>query len=79
MANDSPAAARNGRRTSVAPSRPPTAGPATRGLARALLNSAFAAHPGRGCTLVATEAGRPLYESLGFRAVATTTWYTSGS
>ncbi len=46
----------------------------SRGLARAALSTAIAAHPDRSCTLVATDAGVPLYESLGFRTVATTTW-----
>ena len=45
------------------------------GLGRALMTTAVAAYPSRVFTLVATEAGRPLYESLGFRAVATATWY----
>ncbi|GAB3981697.1 GNAT family N-acetyltransferase [Plantactinospora veratri] len=45
------------------------------GLGRTLLTQAIEAHPDRPFTLVATEAGRPLYESLGFRTVATTGWY----
>ncbi|MEU4565372.1 GNAT family N-acetyltransferase [Micromonospora sp. NPDC023956] len=45
------------------------------GLARAVLTRAVRAHPGRPFTLVATDAGLPLYESLDFRRVATTTWY----
>jgi GNAT superfamily N-acetyltransferase len=45
------------------------------GLARALLTRAIRTHPGRPFTLVATDAGLPLYESLDFRAVATATWY----
>ncbi|AVT38525.1 hypothetical protein C6W10_21080 [Plantactinospora sp. BB1] len=45
------------------------------GLGRALLTQAIAAHPDRPFTLVATDAGRPLYESLGFRTVATAGWY----
>lgn len=45
------------------------------GLARAILTKAIRAHPDRACTLVATEAGRPLYESLGFGTVTTATWY----
>lgn len=45
------------------------------GLGRALMSTALAAHPARASTLVATDAGRPLYESLGFRAVATATWH----
>ncbi|BCY10651.1 GNAT family N-acetyltransferase [Actinoplanes sp. L3-i22] len=48
----------------------------SRGLGRALMNGVFAAHPDQVCTLTATEAGRPLYESLGFRTVATATWHT---
>lgn len=40
------------------------------------MNGVFAAHPDQVCTLTATEAGRPLYESLGFRTVATATWHT---
>ncbi|MFI1991617.1 hypothetical protein [Actinoplanes sp. NPDC020271] len=46
-----------------------------RGLGRAILNRAFEVHPDRPFTLVATEAGRPLHESLGFRTVAMATWY----
>ncbi len=45
------------------------------GLGRAIMTTAIAAYPSKVFTLVATDAGRPLYESLGFRAVATATWY----
>jgi GNAT superfamily N-acetyltransferase len=45
------------------------------GLGRAIMTTAVAAFPTRTFTLVATEAGRPLYESLGFRAVATAAWH----
>ncbi|BCJ75659.1 hypothetical protein CS0771_52030 [Catellatospora sp. IY07-71] len=45
------------------------------GLARALLTAMLAAHPRRTATLVATEAGRPLYAALGFVTVSTATWY----
>ena len=45
------------------------------GLGRALLTTALAERPDRVFTLVATEAGRPLYESLGFVTVAMTTWH----
>jgi len=48
----------------------------SRGLARAVLTAAIAARPDQEFTLVATEAGRPLYESLGFATVATATWHT---
>lgn len=40
-----------------------------RGLARALMEASIAASDGAVVTLVATEAGRPLYESLGFAPV----------
>ena len=45
------------------------------GLGRAIMTTAVAAYPSRVFTLVATDAGRPLYESLGFRAVRTATWH----
>jgi GNAT superfamily N-acetyltransferase len=45
------------------------------GLGRAIMTTAIAAYPSRAFTLVATDAGRPLYESLGFRAVGTSTWH----
>ncbi|MBE1489440.1 GNAT family N-acetyltransferase [Plantactinospora soyae] len=45
------------------------------GLGRALLTRAVRARPDRPFTLVSTDAGRPLYESLGFRTVATTVWH----
>jgi GNAT superfamily N-acetyltransferase len=48
----------------------------SRGLARAVLTTAIAARPDQVFTLVATEAGRPLYESLGFLTVAMATWHT---
>lgn len=47
-----------------------------RGLGRALLSTAIAAHPDRPFTLVATDAGLPLYESMGFVPVGGTAWYT---
>ncbi|MFK3979008.1 GNAT family N-acetyltransferase [Micromonospora sp. NPDC050397] len=46
------------------------------GLGRALMRQIIQANPERPITLVATDAGLPLYESLGFQVVATTTWYT---
>jgi GNAT superfamily N-acetyltransferase len=46
------------------------------GMGRAVLSTALAARPGRPWTLVATDAGRPLYESLGFETVSTATWYS---
>lgn len=45
------------------------------GLGRAVMGHVVGAHAGRASALIATEAGRPLYESMGFRTVATTTWY----
>ena len=48
----------------------------SRGLARAVLAAAIAGRPDHEFTLVATEAGRPLYESLGFATVATVAWHT---
>jgi GNAT superfamily N-acetyltransferase len=50
-----------------------------RGLGRAVMEAGLAAHPERQATLVATDAGLPLYERLGFRAVSTMTWYTRQS
>jgi ribosomal protein S18 acetylase RimI-like enzyme len=47
-----------------------------RGLARAVLSAAIAARPDHVFTLVATEAGRPLYEALGFEVVRMATWHT---
>jgi GNAT superfamily N-acetyltransferase len=46
------------------------------GMGRAVLATALSARTDRPWTLVATDAGRPLYESLGFRTVSTATWYT---
>jgi GNAT superfamily N-acetyltransferase len=46
------------------------------GLARAIMAKVLAAHPDRPATLVSTEAGEPLYRSLGFATVSTATWYT---
>ncbi|HCT78218.1 MAG TPA: hypothetical protein DGG94_10845 [Micromonosporaceae bacterium] len=46
------------------------------GLGRAIMTTAVAAHPARLAALVATDAGAPLYRSLGFAEVATSTWYT---
>ncbi|WP_433797086.1 GNAT family N-acetyltransferase [Actinoplanes sp. CA-252034] len=48
----------------------------SRGLGRAVLSAAIAARPDQVFTLVATEAGRPLYESLGFAVVRMATWHT---
>jgi len=39
------------------------------------MTTAIAARPEHEFTLVATEAGRPLYEALGFSAVAMATWH----
>lgn len=46
------------------------------GMGRAVLSTALASRPDRPWTLVATDAGRPLYESLGFTTVSTAVWYT---
>jgi len=46
------------------------------GLARAIMTRILAAHPDRAATLVATDAGVPLYRSLGFVTVSTAVWYT---
>jgi GNAT superfamily N-acetyltransferase len=46
------------------------------GMGRAVLATALATAPDRPWTLVATDAGRPLYESLGFETVTTAVWYT---
>lgn len=45
------------------------------GLGRAIMSECVWAHPDRTITLVATEAGLPLYTSLGFTTVGTATWY----
>jgi GNAT superfamily N-acetyltransferase len=45
------------------------------GLGRAVMAAVLAASPGRPAVLVATEAGQPLYASLGFAAVAEAAWY----
>jgi GNAT superfamily N-acetyltransferase len=46
------------------------------GLGRAVLSAAIAARPDHEFTLVATEAGRALYESLGFTVRTMATWHT---
>jgi GNAT superfamily N-acetyltransferase len=46
------------------------------GMGRAVLSTALATGPHRPWTLVATDAGRPLYESLGFVTVSTAHWYS---
>lgn len=46
-----------------------------RGVARAVLTTALASRPQRPATLVATDAGRPLYASMGFRPLSTAVWY----
>lgn len=45
------------------------------GLGRAIMTRILAAHPDRTATLVSTEAGEPLYRSLGFVTVSTAVWY----
>ncbi|MDG4825305.1 GNAT family N-acetyltransferase [Asanoa sp. WMMD1127] len=47
-----------------------------RGMARAIMAAAIGAHAGRDFTLMATDVGRPLYESLDFHAVVTATWHS---
>lgn len=48
----------------------------SRGAGRAVLSTAIAAYPDRPFTLIATEAGRPLYESVGFETAGFSTWHT---
>jgi GNAT superfamily N-acetyltransferase len=48
----------------------------SKGLGQAVLTAAIAARPDHEFTLVATEAGRPLYESLGFTVQTVATWHT---
>lgn len=45
------------------------------GLGRAIMTVSMAAHPDRVFTLVATDAGLALYQSLGFVTVAMSAWY----
>lgn len=45
------------------------------GLGRAVMAAMLAAYPDRTATLVATDAGVPLYTGLGFAPVAPATWY----
>ncbi|MFC7545472.1 GNAT family N-acetyltransferase [Plantactinospora sp. GCM10030261] len=45
------------------------------GVGRSLLESVLAGLPERRMVLTATPAGRPLYDSLGFRAIAEATWW----
>jgi GNAT superfamily N-acetyltransferase len=45
------------------------------GLGRAVMSRGIAHRPGRTFTLVATDAGRPLYGSMGFETVSTAAWY----
>jgi GNAT superfamily N-acetyltransferase len=49
------------------------------GLGSVVMNAALAAHRGRAATLVATEAGIPLYRRLNFTVTSTATWYIRGS
>lgn len=51
----------------------------SRGLGRAVVTAALAAHPDRPVTLVATAAGQPLYASLGFQTVSQALWYRTAS
>ncbi|MDO3700532.1 GNAT family N-acetyltransferase [Micromonospora sp. C28SCA-DRY-2] len=48
----------------------------SRGVGRALLHAALAELAGHPVTLTASRAGRPLYDSLGFRPVARATWWS---
>lgn len=45
------------------------------GLGRAIMTAAVNRNPGRPTTLVATEAGAPLYRSMGFVDVSPAVWY----
>ncbi|HEY2675000.1 MAG TPA: GNAT family N-acetyltransferase [Rugosimonospora sp.] len=45
------------------------------GVARSLMENILAAHPDVAVTLTATEQGRPLYESLGFRVISEAVWW----
>ncbi|MEU4694081.1 GNAT family N-acetyltransferase [Actinoplanes sp. NPDC023714] len=48
----------------------------SKGAGRAVLTTALAAAPDRHFTLIATEAGLPLYESAGFAVAGTSVWHT---
>ncbi|MGW5385286.1 GNAT family N-acetyltransferase [Nocardia sp. NPDC003963] len=45
-----------------------------KGIARGLMSTALAAYPDSPATLLATAAGRPLYESMHFGTVREVTW-----
>ena len=47
------------------------------GLGRAVMYAALGSRARRPVVLVATEAGEPLYDSLGFRTVTEAAWYRS--
>ncbi|BBH70435.1 hypothetical protein ACTI_71200 [Actinoplanes sp. OR16] len=51
-------------------------GQRSRGAGRAVLTTALATAPERHFTLIATEAGRPLYESAGFEIAGDSVWHT---
>jgi GNAT superfamily N-acetyltransferase len=48
----------------------------SRGVGRSLMHAALARVPDRPMTLTASRAGRALYESLGFRFVTESVWWT---
>ena len=48
------------------------------GLGRAVMTATIAGHPDRTLTLVATDAGVPLYRSMGFQTVSTAVWHVFG-
>jgi GNAT superfamily N-acetyltransferase len=48
-----------------------------RGIGRAVMNAALAAHPHRPAVLASSTPGQPLYASLGFQTVSTMAWHWS--
>ncbi len=48
----------------------------SRGVARQLMHAVLARLADRPVTLTAARAGKPLYDSLGFRTITQSTWWT---